>query len=144
MRARGSGLHNQPFSLPSLHRGPYHPARFPGPGLPLPAAAPVHGSSPSCRTHLPVCRGLHAPGSLGVGSRHLAFASLQPHLPTLPPPPKRRITSGKVAPNLPESRACQLQKLARVCNLPAPGTSQAMGIEQMVVASACWFHFVLL
>lgn len=32
----------------------------------------------------------------GVGSGHLAFASPLPHLPTLPPPPRRRITSGKV------------------------------------------------
>lgn len=74
-RARGSGSHNRPSSLrsPRRHRrrGPPRTsrlARFPGPGLPLPAAAPVHRSSPSCRTH--------APGSLGVGSGHLAFASL--------------------------------------------------------------------
>lgn len=82
-RARGSGshTHKQPSSPRSHAEGPRPPARLPLLGLPLPAAGPAPAAG---RTSL--C-GLHAQAPWGR----------QPALGLrLPPPPKRRITSGKV------------------------------------------------
>lgn len=61
----------------------------PGPASPCrPRVQPQLQDAPPCPDFT-----LRLPG---VGSGHLAFPSQLPHLPTLPPPPRRRITSGKV------------------------------------------------
>lgn len=71
-RARGSGshTHKQPSSPRSHAGGPRPQARLPLLGLPLPAAVqPQLQDAPPCADFT-----LRLPG---VGSRHLAFASLR-------------------------------------------------------------------
>lgn len=119
-RARGSGLHNRPSSLRLPRRGPQHPARFPGPGLPLPAAAPVLRSSPSCRTHLPACRGLHRSRFPRGGQRALGlrFPSASPPLPCLrlpreESPPGRCKDKTRALPGEREAASMQIWEVRR-------------------------------
>lgn len=96
-RARGSGWHTLPSSLRS-HAGDPRPPAHSAPSPPLACPCSAFPCRPRVQPQLQDAPPwadftLRHPG---VGSRHLAFASLLPHLPTLPLPPKRRITSGKV------------------------------------------------
>lgn len=89
---QGAAARTRTSSHPALDRipGPRgHRLACPGSASPCrPRVQPPLQDAPPCADFT-----LRLPR---VGSGHLAFASLLPNLPTLPPPPERRITSGKV------------------------------------------------
>lgn len=99
-------------------RGPHHPARFPGPGLPLPAAAPVQRSSPSCRAHLPAADSttLQAPSGWAARTQSSLPSCLTSRsslrLPREESPPGRYTGKTRALPGERRLQVCKSGKLA--------------------------------